>query len=171
MARRLTTLRRGSPKHNNSWAGIVSSDYVTVSPATKVLLGSLALSNVNIDETVLRVIGAIDVVSDQAAAVERQIGAVGLIVVSNQAITAGAASIPGPATDSDDDGWFCHTFWQQVTVSTVSDVVSRLYPFVSKGRRVVQEGESIAIMAENIHASHNTLVDLQFRLLSRVTGT
>ncbi len=157
-----------SRKHNNSWGAVVSSVFVTVGANSKVLLGSLTLNNPNIDETVLRVIGQVAVITDSAT-FESQIGSVGLIVVSNQAVAAGAASIPGPSTDMEDDGWFCHALFAQD--AKAGDINSTSYPFESKGRRVVQEGESIAIMAENIHASEGMTVAVQFRILSRVTGT
>jgi len=170
MARRLTTLRRGSVKHNNAWSAVISSDYITIPAASKVLLGALALSNTNIDETILRVIGSVNVNTDTSSSQERQIGSVGLIVVSNNAQAAGVASIPGPSTDSEDDGWFCHAFFAQ-TNPTGADPDAHTYNFSSKGRRIVQEGELIAIVAENSHASHGFILNLQFRLLSRVTGT
>jgi len=129
------------------------------------------LSNPNIDETQMRVIGSITVVSDQPTSLERQIGSVGLIVVSDNAIAAGAASIPGPSTDIDNDGWFCHTQFAQNTVANPTASLPPPYAFVSKGRRIVQEGMGIAIMVENIHATHGMIVALQFRMLSRVTGT
>ncbi len=172
MARRLTISRRGQ-RPNNSWFGVISSEYVDVAAATKQLLGSLVPSNAGIDETVLRLIGNVSVMSDQAANLERQIGSIGLIVVSNQAVAAGAASIPGPSTDIEDDGWFAHMQFAQLTNRDTDAVgiASLTYDFSSKGRRVVQEGESIAIMAENIHATNALSLALQFRLLSRVTGT
>ncbi len=77
--------------------------------STKILLGVFVLSNVGIGETVRRTIGNIWVVSDQAAADEVQVGAFGCIVVTDLAAAAGAASIPGPFTDANDDGWFV---WQ-----------------------------------------------------------
>ncbi len=171
MARRLTTSRRGSSKHNNSWGAVVSSTALTIPAASKVLLGSLTLNNPNIDETVLRVIGNLTVMSDQTGVEEFVIGSVGLIVVSNQAVAAGIASIPGSSTDSEDDGWFAHQFFSYIgqTVATQPSFLNM--PFESKGRRVVQEGEAIAIVAENIHASQGLKVILQFRILSRVTGT
>ncbi len=167
MARR-TILQRGTRKHNNAWFGVISSTYVNVPAASKVLLGSLVLSNTNIDETQLRVIGGVSVISDVSTG-EEQIGSVGLIVVSTTAIAAGIASIPGSSSDSEDDGWFCHQFFAQDM--KFSGVQSTMYPFQSKGRRVVQDGEGIAIVAENSHASEGLNIALQFRILSRVTGT
>ena len=169
---RSRVVRSNRSRPNNAWAGFVMSDYTTVGAASKTLLGSFSLSNPNIDETVFRIIGALSISSDQAAAVENQIGAVGLIVVSDNAVAAGAASIPGPMTDIDHDGWFAHqTFSQRGLFATTSSPQAFSYPLTSKGRRVSHEGEKIAVMVENFHASHGLLIALQFRILSRVTGT
>ena len=114
MAHRRTT-SRSNVRHNNAWFSVVSSTFIVIPAASKVLLGTLTLSNPNIDETQLRVIGSVAVGSDQAAAFENQIGSVGLIVVSDVAAAAGAASIPGPSTNGDDDGWFCHQNFAQIS--------------------------------------------------------
>jgi len=171
MAKRVTTFRRRTSRPNNAWAGVISSTAVVVPANSSVLLGSLVPSNVNIDETQLRVIGSATIESD-ASGLETQVGAVGLIVVSNAALAAGVASIPKPATDIDDDGWFCHAqFAQQGQTVSLSPTASHSYPFNSKAKRIVQDGEGIAIMVENIHASFGFEISLQFRILSRVTGT
>ena len=170
MARKaLTTQRRRRP--NNNWGALATSDYVTVAGNTKVLVASVALSNPGIDETIMRIIGSINVVSDQAAALERQIGAAGLIVVTDLALAAGAASIPGPSTDAGDDGWFCHQFFSQFNQLSDGNTMGFQYDFSSKGRRVVEDGKVIAVMVENSHATESLLINLQFRILGRVTGT
>ncbi len=154
--RRLTTLVRRTP--NRNWVGIFSSTTVTVPAASKVLLGSLALSNPGIDETALRVRGGFLCRSDQSAASEDQIGAIGLIVVSDRAIVTGITAIPGPVTDSDDDGWFTHQWIQQKFVfkdaTGFDSDDGHHYPFETKGKRITHDGQSIAIVAENIHATH-----------------
>ncbi len=172
MARRVqTTLRRGS-RHNNAWFGVTSSTAITLAAGTSVLAGSLALSNAQIDETQLRVIGSITVTSDTAS-VEDQIGSAGLIVVSDAAIAVGITAIPKPSTDIEDDGWFCHTQFGQTSsaASSSAGVNSLMYPFNSKAKRIVHDGQSIAIVVQNLHATFGLKFILQFRILSRVTGT
>ncbi len=169
MARRLTSrVRRSRP--NNSWSGVVVAAFTVVPANSKILLGSLVLSNPNIDETALRVVGHLVVLSDQSGAVEQQLGAAGLIHVSNRAITAGVASIPSPATDIEDDGWFTHQTFMTVN-QDASTAQPMLYDFSSKGRRITEDGQSIAVVVENSHASFGLKIAIQFRILSRVTGT
>ncbi len=169
MARRRTTLV--TKKHNNAWSSAISSTFIAIPANSKVLLTTFTLSNPNIDETVLRVIGNVGLASDQTAAIEENIGSVGMIVVSTVAIAAGIASIPGSSTDSNDDGWFCHQFLSNISQQVNTNPSVMMFPFASKGRRVVSNGEAIAVVAENIHSSSGLSVCLQFRLLSRVTGT
>jgi len=161
---------RSKSRPNNSWSGVVVSSFTTIAFGTKTLLSTLVLNNQGIDETILRVIGSITVASDQFAAAEDQIGSVGLIVVTDLAIAAGAASIPGPSTNIEDDGWFCHqTFANRNVVA--AEPRPLMIPFASKGRRIVESGQSVALMVENSDANNGFVVAVQFRVLSRVTGT
>ena len=159
-----------SRRPNNSWSGVVISAFSVIAANSKVLLSSLVLSNQGIDETIMRVVGSITVISDQAAAAEQQIGGVGLMIVTDLALAAGAASIPGPSTDVEDDAWFAHALFQHQDKETTSPR-SLTTNFSSKGRRVVESGQSIALMVENSHATHGFSIGVQFRMLSRVTGT
>jgi len=170
MARRLTTQPRRNVRHNNAWSGVVRAGFDTVAANTKTLLSSLVLSNQGIDETILRVVGSITVASDQVGAIEEQIGGVGLIVVTDLALAAGAASIPGPSTDVKDDGWFCHQLFANISSNT-GDRQAVHFDFSSKGRRVVETGKSVALMVENASSSNGFVIAVQFRMLSRVTGT
>ena len=164
--------RRSSPS-NRAWGGI--SDLANaIGGSSKVLLGSLTLSNPGIDETMLRVVGVLSVLSDQVAASEVQHGAFGMIVVTDTALAAGAASIPGPVTDIADDGWFVHVpFVNQFSLlSSVgfegNSSTSRYFDFKSK--RIVHDGQSIAIMVENIGGTGFTFNTI-LRVLSMVRGT
>ena len=161
--------RRSRP--NNNWFALRATDFTTIPAASKVLLATAVQSNPGITETVLRVLGAFAIESDQAVAREEQIGAVGLMVVTDTAAAAGVASIPGPSTDANDDGWFAHQFFMQNSFLTNEAPNSFIYPFNSKGRRVMEEGSLIAIVVENAHATHGLNIAWQFRMLTRITGT
>ena len=119
----------------------------TIAASSKVLLGSFILSNPPLGETVLRVRVRISVITDQTAAREAQLGAFGMIVVTDLAVAAGAASIPGPSTDGADDGWFLHqAIVGQNPLVTFGGVH---YDIDSKAMRKVEDGGAIAIMVEN----------------------
>ena len=143
---------------------------VTVPAATKVLLTSLSLANPGIGETVRRTRGLLYIQSDQSASAEEQTGAMGFVVVTDLALAAGAASIPGPHTDSSDDGWFVwQPFMQAGLQQPLSAVHGTGYDFDSKAMRRVQEGSGIAVMVENSHATFGLEVLIGFGLLSSLS--
>ena len=107
MANRTRAMHRSNPlKFPTSWARLVTPVYGTVAAASKVLIGSFTLAGVNAGVTVRRTRGEYSIISDQTGADEDQLGAWGMVVVNDIAVAAGVASLPGPVTDLDDDGWF-----------------------------------------------------------------
>jgi len=174
MARRFQNPPRARRTANRTWAGNIGAAQIGVGPATKVLLGGFSLAAAGIDETVLRTVGQIAIQSDQNAASEFQIGAFGLIVVTDAAVAVGVTAIPGPVTDASDDGWFVYVpFGQAVNFASATGIrpYSNPYTFDSKAKRRVQDGQQIAIMVENAHATHAFNIMTTFRLLTMVTGT
>jgi len=165
--------RRSSP--NRAWAGAVDVESTIVGPSTKTLLGSLVLSNTNIDETVLRTVGMISVKTDNVAADEQQIGAFGMIVVNDLALAAGAASIPGPVTDIGDDGWFVHVPFNSSFLfgdtSAIQHNINTSHMFDFKSKRIVQDGFGIALMVETAAGSEGAVFGVILRMLSMVKGT
>ena len=132
--------------------------------STKVLVATLTLSNPEINETIRRTTGILQVFSDQVAASESQFGAVGMCVVSDAAVTAGVASLPGLITDRNDNLWFLWTpFLQSFFVATAVGTQARLgalYAMESKAMRRVQEGQQVAIIAETASSSDGTTVNI-----------
>ena len=147
-AQRVYTQRR---RTGTDWGRLVSVAYVVVAAGTKVLVATVSLSNPGIGETVRRTRGRLSIESDQAAAFEDQVGAFGMIVVNDLAIAAGVASIPGPVTDQNDDGWFVWVPFGQSSQLNAADVgfSSREYEFDSKAMRRVEEGFTVAVVVEN----------------------
>ncbi len=166
--------RQGS-RPNRSWSGLVSASATSVPPASKVLVGTFALSVPSIDETILRTRGVLGVRSDQVAAEESQFGAFGLMVVTDVAAAAGIASIPGPGTDVSDDGWFVWLpIMQTLKFGTAVgfDTLAMTQIMIdSSAKRIIQEGQLVAIVAENVHANQAFEIAVGFRILSQVRGT
>jgi len=153
---------------NWSWAGQfggVTGSPVIVPAASKVLLGFFVLSTA-FDETVTRIRGQLTIASDQGVAAEEQVGAFGFVRVTDRARAAGVASIPGPVTDIDDDGWLLwQPFLQQTSVAEA--VIGRNYQIDSKAQRIIREGEEVAIVVENAHDTFGLTIMWGLRLLSR----
>ena len=176
MARRFTrTSRTSRSRPNRSWAGTIVTSAFAVAANSKVQIANLELSNQGIDETILRTHGILTIQSDQLSTSESQIGAFGMIIVTDLAATAGAASIPGPVTNVDDDSWFVHQMINQrmefaSTIGLYPDYGVQ-YMLDSKAKRVLESGNQISIMIENAHASHGFNGQLTLRVLTQVTGT
>ncbi len=168
--RRTVRSRRVS---NKGWASLTSFD-TNVPASTTVLVGQLNLSNPGIDETVIRAVGLLGIRSDQLSASESIHGALGMIVATETAIGAGAASVPQPITDASDDGWSLYVpFMERLTFADASGFDSHgqtLFSFDSKAKRIVHDGSGMAIVLQNSATSGMTF-SLIFRVLSLVRGT
>ena len=166
---------RGRSRPNISWSSFVNSSESVVAASTKVLLGSFTLTAEGIDETQLRTRGMLSVRSDQIAASEAQLGAFGMIVVTDIALAAGAASIPGPGTDASDDGWFVWIpivqFLQVASGVGFDPLMGTRYEIDSKAKRIIEGGKTVALMVENVHATHAFAITVALRVLSQVRGT
>ena len=175
MARRQNQFRQSSSRPNRAWAGAAPAISTVVPAASKVLLSTVVLSNQGIDETILRVVGSVSILSDQVASSELQYGAVGMCLVTDTAAAAGIASIPDPVTDVQDDVWFFYQgFSQEFIVLTAVGSEPHFvttYAFDSKAKRIFHLGSTVAVVAANAHATHGFAVALNFRLLSMVRGT
>jgi len=162
--RRVATQPRARKEVNYTWSHLQIA--VTVVPAgTKVLLGFFFLDTA-FEETVVRVRGTMSINTDQTASLETQQGALGFIRVTDRAIVAGAASIPGPVTDGDDDGWFVWVPFSHESLTSIGPEAARIYPIDSKAQRIVREGQQLAVMLENA-GPHGLRVTLMLRALSR----
>jgi len=142
---RRTVTTRSRHQRNVSWGGLEIIP-TTIVIDTKIILGSFVLAT-QFDETVLRVRGGFMVSSDQVATLERPQGAVGMIVVSEDAFATGIGAVPGPVTDIGNDGWF---MWQPLTAffDTGGDNVPHYFEIDSKAKRIVREGSRIVVVAE-----------------------
>ena len=149
-----------------SWSSIFLLQ-TTIPTNTKALLAFFFLTGA--EETIVRTRGLLSVISDQATILEEQRGAFGMIRVTDRARVAGAVSIPGPATDANDDGWFT---WVPICQDSVQDVAGGLngmqYVIDSKSQRIIQTGTDVAVMIENEGSVGGMKIQLVLRLLSRL---
>ena len=146
-----SALRQGQ-RRKTTWIGIADQAFVSVSANSSAIIQSFEIDG-NFDEpiTVVRVRGALQVVPQTFATDQNIIGALGVGIVSDQAFAAGAASIPGPWTNSSWDGWF---LWQPVTYffEVTTDIGRLVFPqftLDSKAMRKVEANETIVTMFES----------------------
>ncbi len=155
------------------WSGSVPTVLTNVVANSKVLLLSFTNSD-DEDLTLRRVRGLLQVQSDQVAASEIQVGALGGGIFSSAAITAGVASLPDPVMDVSDDIWSVYTHIGQ-TLQFISAVgirpdFSTLYEVDSKAMRKMPDGYSFAFVVANDSAVGAFQVSLGVRLLFSFTG-
>ncbi len=148
-------------------------------PATRTALsaiGGTILNSLTTAEKALRPFTIIRthlellVESDQSAASEFQLGAVGIAVVSDQASAAGVASVPTPITDADSDNWFLHQYFMAnflfATGAGFDGADGQIYSIDSKAMRKVNDSDDVVVVAEvDTNVSSGLLVSMAGRIL------
>ena len=158
-------------KRANVWIGVFI-DLVTVAASSKVLVGSLNAAALALRPfTIIRSRIIYQVETDQSAASEAARGAFGMIVVSDQALAAGVASIPGPTTNSDGeffvwDPWITSFLFGDATGFT--DPTGSFREIDSKAMRKVENNEDVALVMENAEATSGVNAQLSGRFLVKL---
>ncbi len=136
---------------------------------------TISLDNDGIDETLLRTIGTLGVVSDQVAADEEQIGAIGICLVTDTVAGIGVASMPDPVTDVGDDIWVVHLSFaysfQFSSATGFNPDHMHTTRFDQRAKRIMHSGQSMVVIVANASASFGFNVILQLRQLWMVRGT
>ena len=170
MANRITRGRTfnqsRSPKRVPLWISSADQGYVTVGAGASVIHQSDATLPLT---TIVRLRGILSVKAGTSGADQDLIGAVGMGIVSTEAFAAGAASIPGPFSNSDWDGWL---WWQAYAMrwefgTAVGQVVGSVQQVIdNKAMRKVGANEVVVVMAESQAAA--AVVAINFRLLVKI---
>ena len=99
--------RRGSTISHKFWQGSIQSSRIAITATQAQMLSILFAEGEN--ETLLRSRGQILITGTPSAASDSDVVGLGLIVVSQNALVAGGASLPGPVSDLGAD-WLWHSF-------------------------------------------------------------
>ncbi len=157
------------PRRLTVWAGFNwSSDTFTTTGGT--ILGSLSAAGLALRPfTIVRQYIEMQVSSDQAAALETQLGAIGSCVVSDQASAIGVTAVPTPITDHDSDLFMMHGYF----AGDQSSIVDRTIPaarksFDSKAMRKVNEDEDFILVAELDSTGQGFIIQTAFRFLIKL---
>ncbi len=117
----------GGRRRPVTWAIGPSSSQQLVSATGKILwTTSIVGAGEALERTIMRIRGGglFSVHAATAAQDGYEVG-LGIGLVSEQAFTAGAASIPGPLTDRDWDGWIWHSMTTcRASTATIADGVN-----------------------------------------------
>ncbi len=176
MARNLRVRRsfagRGQ-RRQSLWVGSPDSTGVVAIAAGGVRLdGSFNTAALQLRPfTIVRTRGWVFVKSDQEVATEVPFGAMGMAVVSDQAVAIGITAVPTPITDESSDLFFMWTpFVSDISVSSAIGIIKggSLFEFDSKAMRKVEEGEDLAITLENASATAGLQFITKFRILLKM---
>jgi len=120
--------------------------------------------------TVVRTRGMLLVNSDQTAATERQLGAYGFAVVSEQAAAIGVTAVPTPVTDQDSDLFFVYESFARMQNVASAIGISEYMPqtFDSKAMRKVEDGSTIVDVMELSSLSDGVTFQVAFRQLIKL---
>ncbi len=155
----MTFVRRGrsrvvvgrTQRRKMTWIGFNLS--VTVPASSVVLMGTFnAAALGDRPFTIVRTRAMLHVLSDQAAVTESPFGAIGAMIISDQASAVGITAIPDPVANSDAP-WFLWEPWslQFNFLSSVGFDANAGYSRMidSKSMRKVNDNEDLAIVATN----------------------
>jgi len=158
------------PKRQTTWVGPALQSFQAVSTASKVILASFDPAAAALTKpTIVRTRGILSVVPFAFTADLNHTGALGIGIVTDRAFAAGAASIPGPFTDSGWDGWLATQFFSfRFEVISGDGVVWLPYTVEvdSKAMRKVTDDETVVVMYESFLGAVN--VDAPIRQLFKL---
>ena len=152
MARRFSARQVRSARRKTVWIGTSSTVSLNIAAAASVIHSSFAPDVLAmLAPTVARVRGVFKVFPQVFSADLEYSGAYGLCIVSDEAFTAGAASIPRPHDDDDWGGWIVHGYYsghvEAMAVNAGSLVVEH-HVIDSKAMRKVEINEIFVWMIE-----------------------
>ncbi len=143
-----------SVRRNTGWsAGPGTTAYgeqqITAAGTTLLALGAAAGSD---GLTLVRTRGFIEMrLVVITASGDGYSGAIGLAQVSDRAFAAGAASVPQPFTEADDDSWIWHQFFSLHPETDLNGSnVSLEFEIDSKAMRKSHAGETLILVVETI---------------------
>ena len=140
--------RSRGPKRSTSWVGPADQGFIAVAAGAKQIISSLPVTT---DITLVRSRGEVGI-QPQVNTDVIITGAYGMAVVTDQAFAAGVASLPGPLTDADWDGWAVwRSFaFQQVQLDATGTLLSTIRQEVdSKAMRKLTDNETLVVIAES----------------------
>jgi len=169
MAGRRSVHRVGSQRRSTSWLDIPIVGTNVAGGGAAILASLTAAELAKRPFTVVRTHLEVLYTSDQTAAQEVQLGAIGMCVVSDQANAIGVTAVPTPSTDLSSDLWFLHQVMMNeflfATAVGFEDPSGRLFSIDSKAMRKVNDDQDVLIVAENTAASFGATYNIGGRLM------
>ena len=173
MARKSGFVRRQNVMVRETlWVAIVPTLTALGAASVAVLFGGFSGAALALRPfTVVRTRGLLHLASDQQAASEVQHVALGMSVVSEQALAIGVTAVPTPAADQDSDLFFVYE--EIANVVTFQTAVGgynegQLLHYDSKAMRKVEQGSDVAIVVETMSTSFGASIVKSGRMLIKL---
>ena len=162
---------RVTPRRSTQWIGSTDETTVTALGASSVVLDqSFPFGE---PATIVRIRGGLWVQSDQLATTERAFGAIGMAVVTDQALAIGVTAVPTPITDSPSEEFLLWApFYTDVQRGDGTGFIfnSAAYvPLESKAMRKVDDSRAIVVVLQNISGVGMNYL-MHFRMLVKLHG-
>ena len=174
MARRREFVRGASAirsRRETTWFQFTPASFTMAAASTAVVAFSLNAAALALRPfTIVRTRFELQLQSDQAAAIERQQAALGMAVVSDQAVAVGVTAVPTPITDLASNLWFVH----QLIFADESNLTDRTRSATrmsvdSKAMRKVEVGQDMVIVIETGAFSSGAILEVGGRMLIKNT--
>ena len=141
----------------------------TLSAASQLILSLTAEELAKRPFTVIRTRLTVSVQSDQSAGSETGISAIGLCVVSDQALAIGVTAVPTPITDLASDLWLMHqpliSAFLFATAAGFEEPNDRIYEIDSKAMRKVNNDQDLVMVTENSAVGGGAIITVLGRIL------
>ncbi len=153
MAHPRSRFRTAGPRRQTTWVGPADQSYQAVASTNKVLIATFdPAANGLTKPTLIRTRGEVAYFNTTEGADSEIVGAYGVGVVSDQAVAAGIASIPGPWSAPEWDGWhvwrsFHYVFQFLDSTGTRQSVLRQEVD--SKSMRKITDNETLVLVAES----------------------
>ncbi len=173
MARfRNQSIPRAVSKRQTLWGlSVISGGFTGIAANSKLLFASASSAGLapQLPQTLIRIRGMMNVVSDQVVATEFPSGAFGIAVVNETARALGITALPGPISDPLFP-WVVHQFFDQefqfISATGVQSPADREYVIDSKSMRKLKDEQAIIFMFE-LGSGVGANVAFQGRLLMK----
>ena len=154
MARQRVVRHFERTKRGNVWFSMFSLTVATTLAAgSRVLVSSLNAAGLALRPfTIVRTRGFVWVASDQIAATEQPMGAMGMQVVTDSASAAGAASVPTPTSEPNADFFVYQPWAVQSVVADATGIdanAGHYFDIDSKSMRKVGQDDDVVLTFEN----------------------
>ena len=157
------------PRRLTSWFTIAPQSVASLGTSTALLVAILSLPALaKRPFTIIRTYLEILLSSDQQIASESQQCAVGMAVVSDQAVAVGVTAVPIPSSDADSDLFYLHQwmFNEFVFASGVGiQQVGQRFTIDSKAVRKVNDDQDIIVVFEVLATSDGVSLSFGGRFL------